>query len=57
MSEEQKFIKYFLKSAYNNMDMENEAIYSEKELYERYRLTIESLVKQWVYKWLKYKNI
>ncbi len=57
MSEKEKFIKYFLKSAYNNMDMENEAVYNEKELYNRYRLTLESLIKQWVYKGLKYKNI
>ena len=57
MSEKEKFIKYFLKSAYNNMAMEDEAVYDEKELYNRYRLTLESLINQWVYKGLKYKNI
>jgi len=57
MSEKEKFIKYFLKSAYNNMAMENEAVYDEKELYDRYRFTLDSLIKQWVHKGLKYKNI
>jgi hypothetical protein len=46
MSEKEKFIKYFLKSAYNNMAMEEEAIYEEKELYKRYKLTLDSLINQ-----------
>jgi hypothetical protein len=46
MSEKEKFIQYFLKSAYNNMDMESEAVYNEKELYNRYRFTLESLISQ-----------
>jgi hypothetical protein len=39
------------------MDMESEAVYNEKELYNRYRFTLESLISQWVHKGLKYKNI
>ncbi len=39
------------------MDMEDEAVYCEDELYQRYRITLESLIKQWVHKGLKYKNI
>jgi len=57
MSEKEKFIKYFLKSAYNNMAMEEEAVYNEDELYQRYRFTLENLINQWVHKNLKYKNI
>ncbi len=41
MTQEQKFISYFLKSAYMNMHMEDEAVYSEAELAERYRLTLQ----------------
>ncbi len=41
MTQEQKFISYFLKSAYMNMYMEDEAVYNEEELAERYRLTIQ----------------
>jgi len=37
------------------MDMEDEAIYDESELCHRYKLTIDSLIKQWVHKGLKYK--
>jgi hypothetical protein len=39
------------------MAMEEEAIYEEKELYKRYKLTLDSLINQWVHKGLKYKNI
>ena len=41
MTQEQKFISYFLKSAYMNMYMEDEAVYDEAELEERYRLTLK----------------
>ena len=41
MTQEQKFISYFLKSAYMNMHMEDEAVYSESELADRYRLTLQ----------------
>ncbi len=56
MTQEQKFISYFLKSAYMNMHMEDEAVYSEEELANRYRLTLESLTNEWVHKWLKFKS-
>ena len=52
----QDFINYFLDSAYANMDMENEAIYPRDKLFDRYRITIESLIKEWAYKGLKYKQ-
>jgi len=50
-----EFIDYFLSSAYTNMDIEDEAVFPKDELYERYKLTIDNLVKEGVYKWLKYK--
>lgn len=50
------FIDYFLTSAYVNMDIENEAVFSREELYDRYRFVIDNLVQKWVYKWLKYKT-
>lgn len=50
------FIEYFLNSAFVNMDIEDEAVFSEDELYQRYRIVIDNLIKHWVYKWLKYKN-
>ncbi len=56
MTQEQKFISYFLKSAYMNMHMEDEAVYSEAELRERYRLTLDWLTAEWVHKWLKFKS-
>jgi len=42
----QDFINYFLDSAYTNMDIEDEAIYSRDELFDRYRITIENLIKE-----------
>lgn len=51
-----KFIDYFLLSAYVNMDIENEAVFDKEELYDRYRIIVDSLVEKWVYKWLKYKS-
>lgn len=50
------FIDYFLVSAYTNMDIEDEAVFSREELYNRYRFVIDNLVKKWVYKWLRYKT-
>jgi hypothetical protein len=35
-AEVQQFINYFLESAYQNMLIEDEAIYSKDELYDRY---------------------
>jgi len=32
MSEQEKFIQYFIDSLYANMDMEHEAVYSKDEL-------------------------
>jgi hypothetical protein len=56
MTQEQKFISYFLKSAYMNMYMEDEAVYSEAELADRYRLTLEWLTNEWVHKDLTFKS-
>lgn len=50
------FIEYFLNSAYANMDIEDEAIFSRDELYTRYRFILDNLIQKWVYKWLKYKQ-
>jgi hypothetical protein len=41
MTQEKKFISYFLHSAYMNMYMEDEAVYDESELENRYRYTLE----------------
>lgn len=49
------FIEYFLTSAYVNMDIEDEAVFSREELYKRYRIVLDNLISKWVYKWLKYK--
>lgn len=55
MTQEKKFISYFLKSAYMNMYMEDEAVYDEEELEKRYRHTLKWLIKEWVHKWLTFK--
>lgn len=41
-----KFIDYFLLSAYVNMDIENEAVFDKEELYDRYRIIVDSLVEK-----------
>lgn len=55
MTQKQQFISYFLKSAYMNMHMEDEAVYDEKEIEQRYRLTLQWLIDEWVHKDLTYK--
>ncbi len=56
MTQEQKFISYFLNSAYMNMHMEDEAVYSEDELADRYRLTLQWLTDEWVHRDLIFKS-
>ena len=46
MTQDQKFISYFLRSAYMNMHMEDEAVYDEAELAQRYRLTLQGLIDE-----------
>jgi hypothetical protein len=42
------FIDKFLKSAYANMEMEDEVNepYNKKKLYERYKVTVDSMIEQ-----------
>jgi hypothetical protein len=42
----QKFIDYFLMSAYVNMDIEEEAIFDKDELYNRYRFVLDNLIQK-----------
>lgn len=56
MTQEEKFVNYFLESAYLSMKMEDEAVYSRDELYNRYRYTLESLINEWVHEKLKFKE-
>lgn len=55
MTQEEKFISYFLKSAYMNMYMEDEAVYSEDELADRYRLALDAAIREGLYKNLTFK--
>jgi hypothetical protein len=43
MTQKEKFENYFLDSAYFNMYMEDEAVYSRKEIKNRYRYTLKAL--------------
>lgn len=46
--QQDKFIEHFLYSAYTNMEMENEVHekYDKKKLYQRYKVIIDSLIKE-----------
>jgi len=46
--QQDKFIDYFLYSAYANMEMENEVHekYDKHKLYQRYKVIIDNLIKE-----------
>ena len=56
MTQAQQFTSYFLKSAYMNMYMEDEAVYDETELASRYRLTLDALIQEGVHEHLVFKS-
>jgi len=43
MTQKEKFENYFLESAYLNIHMEDEAVYTKIELKNRYRHTLKAL--------------
>ncbi len=49
------FIRQFLWHAYANMEMENEVHepFDEKKLYKRYKITLDALIAEGVYKKIK----
>ena len=50
MSKQQAFKKWFIDMVYDNMAMEDEAVFSKKEMTERYKLQLNNLIKEGVYK-------
>lgn len=46
---EKYFRKIFINLVYDNMNMEDEAVFSKKDIAERYKLQIDNLIKEGVY--------
>ena len=47
---EEIFRKMFIDSVYDNMVIENEAVFSKKEMMKRYKIQLDSLIKEGVHK-------
>jgi len=49
-SQEDRFKRIFVDLVYDNMAMENEAIFSKKEIAQRYKLLIDGLVRDGIHR-------
>ncbi|MBA3047842.1 hypothetical protein KKC83_02710 [Patescibacteria group bacterium] len=47
---EQAFRKWFIDMVYDNMAMEDEAVFSKSEMMKRYRIQMNNLIQEGIYK-------
>lgn len=47
---EQSFRKMFIDLVYDNMAIEDEVVFSKKEMLERYKIQLDSLIEEGVHK-------
>lgn len=54
---QQQFVHHFLYTAYSNMEMEQETNepFNYDKLYQRYKITIDALIKAKLYKKIAFK--
>ncbi len=50
ISRENRFKQIFVDLVYDNMAMENEAVFSKKEIARRYKLLIDGLIRDGIHK-------